>query len=207
MNIPSEALGNVQLPSGICSTTLGNVQLPPWICLTTLGNVQLPSGICLTTLGYVQLPSGICSTTLGDVQLPSGICLTTLGYVQLPSGVCSTTLGSMFNYPQEYVQLSQGSIFKYPRIFGNIIKSKCFERCCLKKVRNSSCENAGEVFARCFFDFLWDASHETPTFETIFRRPWSETGLKSRRFVRGGATKVNKNILRERRPEPKVTTL
>ena len=125
--------------------------------------VQLPWGERSTTLGsmlnylveYVQLPWGVCSTTFGS------ICSTTLGsmfnypgeYVQLPSGVCSTTLGSMFNYPREYVQPPWGGIFKYPRIFGNIVKSKCFARGCLKKVRKTSSENAGEdlpaAAARC----------------------------------------------------------
>lgn len=77
-------------------------------------------------------------------------------------------------------------------IFENVLKSKGFARGCLKKVRKTSSENAGEVFARRFFDFFWDASRETPTFETIFGRPWSETGLKSKRFVRGCPTKVKK---------------
>ena len=49
----------------------------------------------------------------------------------------------------------------------NGLKSMCFARGCLKKVRKTSSENAGEVFARRFFDFFWDASRETPTFETI----------------------------------------
>ena len=31
--------------------------------------------------------------------------------------------------------------------------ASCFARCCLKKVRKTSSENAGEVFARRFFDF------------------------------------------------------
>ena len=79
----------------------------------------------------------------------------------------------------------------------------------MKKVRKTSSENAGEVFARAtFFDFSLDASRETPTFETIFGRPWSETGLKSKRFVRGcPKTRKNTHIPRERRPEPKATTL
>ncbi len=72
----------------------------------------------------------------------------------------------------------------------------CFRRGCLKKVRKTSSENAGEVFAQLFFDFFWDASRETPTFETIFGRPWSETGLKSKRFVRGCPTKVKKHHAR-----------
>ena len=66
----------------------------------------------------------------------------------------------MFNYPWEYFQLPSGvlsttleGIFKYPRIFGNIVKSKCFARGCLKKVRKISSENAGEdlpaAAARC----------------------------------------------------------
>ena len=119
----------------------------------------------------------------------------------------------MFNYPGEYIQLplgvfstTLGSIFNYPVVFGNIVKSRCFARGYLKNVRKTSSENAGEVFARRFFDFFWDASRETPTFETIFGRLLSQTGLKSKRFVRGCPTKVNKNITQERRPEPKVTT-
>ena len=62
-------------------------------------------------------------------------------------------------------------------------------------------------FRVTFFDFFWMASRETLTFETTFGRPWSETCFKSKRFVQGCPTKVNKNITRERRPEPKVTTL
>ena len=62
----------------------------------------------------------------------------------------------------------------------------------MKKVRKTSSENAGEVFARRFFDFFWDASCETPTFETKFGRPCSETGLISKRFARGCPTKVKK---------------
>ena len=61
-----------------------------------------------------------------------------------------------------------------------------------EKVRKTSSENAGEVFTRRFFDFFWDALRETSTFETIFGRPWSETDLKSKRFVRGCPTKVKK---------------
>ena len=52
----------------------------------------------------------------------------------------------MFNYP------GVGGIFNYPRIFGNIVKSKCFARGCLKIVRKTSSENAGEdlpAAARC----------------------------------------------------------
>ena len=78
----------------------------------------------------------------------------------------------------------------------------------MKKVRKTSSENAGEVFARRFFDFFWDASCETPTFETNFGWPCSETGLKSKRFVRGCPTKVKKTSResavpsQKRRPSP-----
>ena len=149
---------------------------------------------------YVQLPWGVCSTTLRSMfNYPGEYVQLPWEYVQLPWGVCSTTLGSMFDYPGEYVQLpwgvfstTLGSIFNYRWILGNIVKSKCLARGCLKKVRTTSSENAGEVFARRFFDFFWAASRETPTLESIFGRLWSETGLKSKRFVRGCPTKVNK---------------
>ena len=49
-------------------------------------------------------------------------------------------------------------------------------------------------FRATFFDFFWDASRETPTFETIFGRPWSKTGFKSKRSVRGCPTKVKKKL-------------
>ena len=142
----------------------------PKVCSTTFRSKFNYPRECSTTLGDLFNYPRECSTNLGDMfNYPRG-------YVQLLSGVCSTTLRNMSNYPR-------GGIFKYPRILGNIIKSKCFARCCLKKIRKTSSENAGEVFARRFFDFFWDASRETPTFETIFGRPWSETGLKSKRFV------------------------
>ena len=47
-------------------------------------------------------------------------------------------------------------------IFENVFKSKCFARGRLKKVRKTLSENAGEVFARRFFDFFWAAPRETP---------------------------------------------
>ena len=76
-----------------------------------------------------------------------------------------------------------------------------------KSPKKTSSENAGDVFVRRFLDFIWDASRETLSFETIFGRPWSETCLKSKRFVRDCAAKVKKKITRERSPERTVTTL
>ena len=126
---------------------------------------------------YVQLPWGVCSTTLGSMFNYPG------EYFQLPWGVFSTTLGSMFNYPGEYVQLTS---------YIEVIQKVAIRTRLSEKIRKTSSENAGEVFARRFFDFFWDASRETPTFETMFGRPRSETGLKSKRFVRCCPTKIKK---------------
>ena len=43
-----------------------------------------------------------------------------------------------------------------------------------------------------FFDFSWDASRETPTFEMTVGRSWSENCLKSKRSVRCCPTKLKK---------------
>ena len=47
---------------------------------------------------------------------------------------------------------------------------------------------------------------ESLNFEITFGRPWLESGLKSRCFVRGCPIK-RQNITQERHPEPKAATL
>ena len=53
-----------------------------------------------------------------------------------------------------------------------------------------------------FFDFCWDVSGETILFESVFGRPSSKNGLRSRRSVRSCHEKVKKTL---HRSEVRVT--
>ena len=68
----------------------------------------------------------------------------------------------------------------------------CFARGCMKQTEKHRARTPERFSARRFFDFFWDVSRETPTFEAIVGWPLSETALKSKRFVRGCPTKVKK---------------